>query len=64
MYQNHASLGNGLLNELARSGEVNEEVRVANVLDRNPQLPDPASRNISWDGVRTDRYDVGDTPFR
>lgn len=63
MHQNHTSFGDGLVDELARSGEMNEEVRVVNVFDRNPQLLDPASGKVGWDGVRADRHDVGDPPL-
>ena len=60
MHQNCASAGNGLVDELARSGEVNEEVCIVNVLDWDPQLFNPASRHISWDGVRADGHYVSD----
>ena len=64
MHQNRASIGYGLVNEFTRGGEVKEEIRVVNVFDWNPQLLNPASRNVSWDGVRADRHNVGDTPLR
>ena len=48
------------MNEPAGCREVNEKVLMAKVFDRNPQLLDPASRNVSWNGVRADRNDVGD----
>lgn len=64
MDQNRASFGNGLVNEVARGGEVNDEIRVVDVLDRNPQLLDPAGGNVSRDRVRADGYDMGDPPLR
>jgi len=64
MHQNRASLSDGLVNEFARGREVDEEIGVVNVFDRNPQLLNPASRNVSWDGVRADRHDVGDPLLR
>ena len=64
MDQDRASFGYGLVNEPARGGEVDEKVRVVNVFDRNPQLLDPASGNVSWNGVRADRHNVGDPPLR
>ena len=64
MNQDSTSLRNGRVNELARGREVDEEIRVVNVLHRNPQLFYPASRNISWDRVHTDRHDVSNPPLR
>ena len=52
------------MNKPARGREVDEEVHEVNVFDGDPQLSNPASRNVSWDGVRADRHDVGDTPLR
>ena len=63
MHQNRASFGYGLVNEPARGGEVNKEIRMVNIFDWNPQLPDPASRDVGWDGIRAYRHDVGDPPF-
>jgi hypothetical protein len=64
VHQNGASFGNGLVNEPACGGEVDEEVGIVNVFDWNPQLPDPASRDVGWDWVRADRHDMGDPPLR
>jgi len=64
VHQDRASLGDGLVNEPARGGEVDEEIRIVDVFDWNPQLLDPASGNISWDWVRADGHDVGDPPLR
>ena len=64
MDQNRSSFGEGLMNEVAGGREVNEDVRVILVFDRNPQLSDPASRNVSWNGVRADGHDVSDPPLR
>lgn len=64
MHQNRASLGNGLVDESTRGREVNEKIYVVDIFDRDPQLLDPASRNVSWDGVRADRHDMGDPPLR
>jgi len=63
MHQDHASFGHSLVNEPTRGGEVDKEIRVVDVFDRNPQLLNPASRNVSWDGVRANRHDVGDPPL-
>ena len=62
--QNRAPFGDGLVDETARGREVNKEIRVVSVFDRNPQLLDPASRNVSWDRIRTDGDDMGDPPLR
>lgn len=64
MHQDHASLGYGLVNEPARSREVDKEIQVVDVIDWYPKLLDPASRMISWDGVRANRHDVGDPSLR
>ena len=64
MHQDRASLSNSLVNEVARGREMDKEIRVVNVFDRNPQLPYPASRNVSWDRVRADGHDMGDPPLR
>jgi hypothetical protein len=64
MDQDRATFGDGLVNEVARAREVNEEIGVVDVLNRNPQLFDPASRNVSWDWVRADGHDVSDPSLR
>lgn len=64
MYQNRASFSDGLVNEVARGGEMNKKIRVVDVFDRDPQLPDPASRDISWDRIRADGYDMSDPSLR
>jgi len=64
VHQDRASLGDGLVNEPARGGEVDEKIRIVDVFDWNPQLPDPASGNVSWDWVRADGHDMGDPPLR
>jgi len=64
MHQNRTSYGNGLVDEVARDREVNKDIRVVLVFDRNPQPLDPASGNIRWNGVRADGHDMSDPPLR
>lgn len=60
MYQNCASFSDGLVNEITRGGEVDDKILVVNIRYRNPQLPNPTSRNVSWDRVRADGHNVSD----
>jgi hypothetical protein len=64
MHQNRTSFGDGLVDEVARGREVNKDIRVIPVFDRNPQPFDPASGNIRWNGVRADGHDMSDPPLR
>lgn len=64
MNQDGTSLRNCPVDESARVGEVDEEINVVEVFDRNPQVFDPTSGLVGWDRVQADGHDVSDPPIR
>lgn len=63
MYEDHSVARQSFMDEPANVGQMNQEVRVVDVLDGDAQMPVPRRRVVGRYGLASDRHYMADATF-